>query len=321
VAWSWSSAWYGLVCGLPAAAVTLDDVPHGLAFAIGALPTAVIGVAPRRRDRPRVMAVGALAGVSLLSGALLAEVAWCAVVGIFVLAVGAAELARRLPAGDLVLLLAVPLVAIGFSVGDAGEAAVLAVIMTGGGVVAGLVSLAWPERDALARVARTPVDADYGVRLGLAGATAAALGFALDLDHVGWACGAALLVMRPSLEMTKRRSVGRLGAVAIGAATAVVVAEATDRPIVYAVLVLAALAAATGTRASRWYLTAGFTTFLALSLLVYGDPRQGPSRFGERVVETALGVGLALLFGIVVPAWRDRGRWRPTREPQSVANR
>ena len=37
----------------------------------------------------------------------------------------------------------------------------------------------------------------YGLCLGLAGATAAAIGFALDFDHVGWAATAAMLVMRP----------------------------------------------------------------------------------------------------------------------------
>ena len=41
---------------------------------------------------------------------------------------------------------------------------------------------------------------DYGVRLGLAGAVCAAIGFALDLEHVGWAVTAALIVMRPSPE-------------------------------------------------------------------------------------------------------------------------
>jgi uncharacterized membrane protein YccC len=44
-----------------------------------------------------------------------------------------------------------------------------------------------------------------------------ALGLILDLEHVGWACAAALLVMRPAAEMQRLRSVGRILAVAAGA--------------------------------------------------------------------------------------------------------
>src|SRR5262249_55422988 len=135
-----------------------------------------------------------------------------------------------------------------------------------------------------------------------------AIGFAFDLDHVGWACAAALLVMRPSEEMTQLRSVGRLVAVVIGAAAAAVVANQTARPGVYAVAVVVVLAAASATHTSRWYVTATFATFLALSLLIYGDPQERVSRFNERVLETALGVGLAYVFGLLIPVARERRR-------------
>ena len=58
---------------------------------------------------------------------------------------------------------------------------------------------------------------EYGVRLGLAGAVSAGLGFALDLDHKGWATAACLLVMRPTPEMTKLRGAGRAISVSVGA--------------------------------------------------------------------------------------------------------
>jgi hypothetical protein len=63
--------------------------------------------------------------------------------------------------------------------------------------------------------------------------------------------------------------------------------------------------------------TSAFTTFFAISLLIHGDPTEGLSRFNERVLETALGVGLAYFFGLVVPLVRDsrapQGSMRPSK--------
>ena len=59
--------------------------------------------------------------------------------------------------------------------------------------------------------------ASTGATLAWTVTVAAAIGFILDLEHVGWACAAALLVMRPSADMQRLRSAGRILAVAIGA--------------------------------------------------------------------------------------------------------
>jgi hypothetical protein len=72
-------------------------------------------LAARRAKRWMTAVIGVLAGMSLLAGALLAQVAWLAVAGIFVLAVGASLLAARRPHGMIALTLCLPLVAIGFS--------------------------------------------------------------------------------------------------------------------------------------------------------------------------------------------------------------
>jgi uncharacterized membrane protein YccC len=172
-------------------------------------------------------------------------------------------------------------------------------------VYACLVSLAWPERPVGPARPVPSLRRDSGIRLGLAAAIAAAAGFALDFDHVGWACAAALLVMRPSAEMTRRRSVGRLAAVTAGAGAAVILANQTSNTAVYALATVVVLAAASATHTSRWYVTSAFTTFFAISLLIYADPTEGVSRFNERVLETALGVALAYFFGLVVPSLRD----------------
>ena len=83
-----------------------------------------------------------------------------------------------------------------------------------------------------------PCTLDYGIRLGAAGATAAAIGFALDLEHVGWACAAALLVMRPAAEMQRLRSVGRIVAVACGALAGIALVRVSPPAAVYSVAVI-----------------------------------------------------------------------------------
>jgi hypothetical protein len=60
---------------------------------------------------------------------------------------------------------------------------------------------------------------EYGIRLSLAGAICADLGFALDLDHKGWATAAlpAGDASRPTAELTRLRAAGRFIAVTTGA--------------------------------------------------------------------------------------------------------
>ncbi len=79
----------------------------------------------------------------------------------------------------------------------------------------------------------------YGFRLGAAAAIAAALGFGFGFDPAGWACGAVLLVMRPSVRVDLARGLDRTVTVVVGALCAVgliradlpdvVLGAATDR--------------------------------------------------------------------------------------------
>ena len=48
------------------------------------------------------------------------------------------------------------------------------------------------------------------------------------------------------------------------------------------------------------------TTFLVFVLLLQDDPGQGTERFWERVLETGIGVGVAAVFGLIVPALLER---------------
>ena len=135
------------------------------------------------------------------------------------------------------------MVGIGLSL-DAHTGAALMGLIVAGSVPAWGVSLLWPERppQPTHAASATPTSVlSYGIRLGAAGATAAAIGFALGFDHVGWACAAALLVMRPSAEMQRLRSVGRVVAVTAGAAAAAGIAAVTSAPGWYCVVALVPL--------------------------------------------------------------------------------
>ena len=272
----WSRAFVGAVYALPAAVVMLAKVSSGVALSFGVLPATIVGLAPTRRARARVVALGALVAVSIFAGSLLSNEPVLAVVGIALLVVGAAQLSTIRPAGQrrddrrvadgrrrpelhrrrrrsgacrahrARLALRVPRVVVLARVFGPGRAA---------------ESL--PSRRAML---------GYGIRLGAAGATAAAIGFGFGFDHVGWACAAVLLVMRPSAEMQELRSAGRVLSVVLGALVAAGLARFTTAPGWYCVAAIAVIAGAAATRPSRWYVTPAFTTFIALSKLLLLQP-------------------------------------------------
>ena len=62
--------------------IALKDPNDGLAWAIGILPAAMVGMAPTRRGRANVVVVGALFAISIVVGSFLAQAAVLAVGGI-----------------------------------------------------------------------------------------------------------------------------------------------------------------------------------------------------------------------------------------------
>ena len=289
-----------------------EDVRLGLALSVGVLPAAIAGLAPARRARRAVAALGVLTGLSMFIGGVLAAVPVLAVAAIGLLGVGTALLAARSRAGQIAMTLSLPLVGVGLSYSAVGRAAGVAALIVAGSVFACLVSLVWPERAPVAQRGAapepTPPTLGYGIRLGAAGATAAAIGFLLDLEHAGWACAAALMVMRPAAEMQELRSAGRILAVTVGALLAIALVRLSPPTACYSLATLAAVAGAAATHRSRWYVTSAFTTFLVFLLLLYADPQDAGARFVERVAETLLGVGIAYAFGLGLPALARRHR-------------
>lgn len=302
ISWSWSAFARGLVYVLPGALLTLHDPGKGLALALGVLPAALIGLPARRDKRVAVVVVGVCTGLPMVLGSLLVQVRWVAVPGVFLLAFAAAVLAPRLPAGALVLSLGLPMVGAGLSYDDTSEALGIAGLIVAGSVYAWLVSLCWPRSAPRARpsppVPTVRASRIYGLRLGAAGAAAAACGLALAPTHPGWPVVAALIVMRPQPRMQKLRSTGRVLSVLAGGAVALLLLR-TDAPHwAYAVTVAGTLALAAATQGSRWYLTPAYTTVLVLLLLLHADPAQARERADERLWATVTGVALAYVFGL-----------------------
>ena len=177
---------------------------------------------PTRRARLAIIVLGTAIGFPMFIGGVLADVPVLAVAAIGGLGIGSVLLAARVRIGQVAMTLSLPMVGVGLSYPDVGKAAELAGLMVLGSIFGCAVSMFWPERTPAQAPAAAPKPTiGYGVRLGAAGATAAAIGFLLDLEHVGWASAAALLVMRPASEMQRLRSVGRVIAVTIGALAAI----------------------------------------------------------------------------------------------------
>ena len=313
ISWSWRQALFGAVISvIGATVIAFGQVHTGLGLLFGALPAAIVGLGPTRRQRLRILIMGVLFGVFLLAGSVLAQWPVIAVLGMFALALGASLLASQRPLGLLALSLCVPLAGIGLSYAGVNSSLGFVAAIIGGSIVAYLLSMAFPEYTAAPRprpsLMSRPEAWDYGIRLGLAAAVASGIGFATRIEHVGWITGATLLVMRPSKDMQELRSIGRVISVIVGAIAASWLLTLNLSPIPVAIIGTITVIAAAATSASRWYVTPAFTTFLVFWALLYGKTGSGgvEHRFFERVLETILGVGIAYFFGLLIPWIRTR---------------
>lgn len=313
VAWHTTGFLQGLLYALPAAVAGVFSPVLGLALAVGVLPVAALPLPPRRRARRVLPLLGALSAGCFLIGSALAAHPVAAVAAMFGLGLGLGLWARDAAAGRAATMLCLPLIGIGLSFDEFGTALIAAALMIAGSLYAWLTSLIWPEQEPAPVPASPPAGAaerrmllDYAFLLGATGATAAAVGFALDLEHVGWATAAALFVLRPSAGQLLLRSVGRAASVAAGALVAALLAG--PGPAFGAIAAAAAIGAIAATRGSRWYVTPGFTTFVVLTLILTGPGERPGARVAERVTETAVGIGIALAYGILVPVLLRRIR-------------
>lgn len=319
--WQWRDALFGLIIALPGMiTIANGNIQTGISLLIGMLAAAAVGLLPTRHDRRAIVFLGVLFGLSILAGSLLAQSIATAVFGLFGLSLLAVHLARKSLLGALMLSLCLPLAGIGLSYTTLDDALSFAFLITIGSLFAYLVSLCFPEFASTQTRAlpKAVIPAHYGVHLGLTAATAAGIGFWLNVDHVGWIVGTALLVIRPTAEMQRLRSIGRVASVFIGALLAswLITAELTPQHI--ALVTSAALVGMAATHTSYWYVTAAFTTFLVFWMLLSTAPTTSNAeyRFIERTLETLVGVSIAYFYGIIAPSILNHIRIQKVRHAQ-----
>lgn len=315
LSWSWPKAALGLVYAAPAAILTAVQPDRGLMLAIGVLCAAAVGMPPLRRMRALLVFVGALAGLSLFLGSVLAQApAVVVLLVLFALCVAASVTSPLSKLGPFVLALGVPLVSAGVNITSPSSGAGAGLLIFAGSIYAFAVSLLWPEPKVrpAPRPQAPPAPRgfllDYGVRLGLAAVLALGLGLALGIDHPAWASTSALMVGRPNPVLTSQRVAGRALSVLVGSSAALLLHATSPGPVVIAVCIAAALATLTAVSGSRWYVTAAFTSFVVLSMMMVKTPDDSSWWAAERIGGTLYGVAIAWVLLDVVPRFRARRR-------------
>lgn len=306
--------------------ISLGHLTIGVAFAIGLLPTSLMGIAPTRRLRVVYGIVGCLFGLGILLGAAVFnsyDLVAAALI-FFAVCFGATVLASMRPAGGVLLGILIPALGVGtgYTIADA---AGLMVAFVAGSLWSCAVMLPVrefePDDDVAVRLAAAqPSDAKtYGVILGLTAATSILVGHAFDIPKPGWIATAALLVIRPIQQMTGWRGVGR--AVSTIAGTLLVIVT-LDMDFGYAAtaIVCAVITVLTiGGRTSRLYVTPFGTAFLILTIELYEvDNADSLQEVGHaRIVNNVLGALIALFYGLLVTFLLQRrfdaDRVRPAR--------
>ena len=145
---------------------------------------------------------------------------------------------------------------------------------------------------------------DYGIRLGLAGAIAAAIGFALDLATSGALRGS--IARHASLDRDDPAPQPRSRRFGLHRCRCSRRVRRSGSPRRRLRAARMRRSPAPRRHAAPLVSHSLLTTFLVIVLLAQAGPNQAVRGFDERVAETALGVAIAYVFGMLVPATRER---------------
>ena len=289
--------------------VAAGHLTVGIAFAIGLLPTSLMGIAPRRRLRLVYGVVGCLFGLGILLGSLIInahDIVETAVL-FFGICYVATILASLRPVGTLLLGILLPSLGVGTGYATS-KAAGLMVAFMAGSIWSSVVMLPWPEskpdENVRARLAamRPKHVKTYGALLGLTAATSIFIGHFFDIPYPGWIATAAMLVIRPVQDMTGWRGVGRAISTIAGTIL-VIVALKLSLSHVETAIVCAVIAVLTiGARTSKLYVTPFGTAFLILTIELYGIGNSANLyEVGRhRIVNNVVGALIALFYGLAV---------------------
>jgi hypothetical protein len=299
--------------------VLAGHLTWGIAFAIGLLPTSLLGFAPKRKHRVIYGIVGCLFGVGVFLGSVIInwQGVWLASAVFVAVAYAATVLSVRRPAGGLLLSIVVPSLAVGTGYARGEAFALMAAFMLGS-VWSSLVMLPWPEFEpdpttAAKLIALQPKHVkSYGLLLGLTAATSLLVGHYMNSPYAGWIATAAMLIMRPIQDMTGWRGIGRAISTTVGTVLVIITLNQQFSYGETAVLVAAVAIVTIGARASRMYITPFGTAFLILTIELYGvDSANDLHRVGWiRIINNVIGAAIALFYGLAIPWFIEWNRQR-----------
>jgi hypothetical protein len=306
--------------------ICFGQLTPGIAFAIGLLPTSLLGIAPSRKLRLIYGILGCLFGVGVYVGSFIVNLhsIWIAAAIFLIISFAATIVSSKRPAGGVLLALIIPSLAVGTSYSSS-EALGLTIAFMSGSVWSSLVSLFWPEfppsKDTRERLlALQPADANtYGLLLGLAAATSVVVGSYVDPAHAGWVATAAMLVMRPVKQMAGVRGIGRALSTIVGTLLVVLTIYLGLSQITTAIVVAAVAILSIGARSSRWYITSFGTAFLILTIEMFGMTNSAAVHqiAGYRITDNVIGALIALFFGLLIPEVLLRMK---SMQPPSIPN-
>jgi hypothetical protein len=292
-----------------------------MCFALGTLLVAMLGVPPTRSQRPRLGLAGLAFAVAYGLGATLGLSEAAALVALPVLAYAGVILSVRRPAARLFPALLLPGLALGMN-HPAPDGFVFAGIMLAGSAWATLVTYVWPQTrpPALAPGSSEP-NADparagraahlYAFLFAAAAGIGLAIGYLLDFAHVAWASAAAMFIMRPDPGLLASRAIGRMVATFAGVLAAGFFLRQGPTEIALTIVTVGAVSAMVAVRTSRWYVVPAGSALVVLLMSGVSGRDAFDLSFAERLVETAIGAGLALTFGVAIPyalRWLARRR-------------
>jgi hypothetical protein len=297
--------------GVPPAFVliALGHVTLGVAFAIGLLPTSLMGIAPTRKLRVVYGAVGGLFGVGIFLGAFIASAdnTFATAATFFAISFIATVLASLRPAGALLLGILIPSLGVGSGYEVAEAARLLAAFIAGSAwsCLVMLPAAEFPPDSNVAerlRALQPRHVKTYGVLLGLTAATSISVGRIFDIPYAGWIATAAMLVIRPVQDMTGWRGVGRAISTIVGTILVIGTLNLSLGHFATAIVCCGIAVLTIGARTSRLYLTAFGTAFLILTIELYGVTHHATLHdIGRyRIENNVLGALIALFYGLLV---------------------
>jgi hypothetical protein len=305
--------------------IAFGHLTIGVAFAIGLLPTSLMGIAPRRALRVVYGIVGCLFGVGIYLGAVIINSTDLGETALlfFVICFGATILASSRPAGGVLLGILIPALGVGTGYSIADAAGLMAAFMAGS-LWSCLVMLPLPEFQPESTVAERLSAAQprhvktYGVLLGLTAATAILMGDVFDIPKAGWIATAAMLVIRPVQQMTGWRGVGRAGSTIAGTLLVILTLDLGLGYVATAIICAVITVLTIGARTSRLYVTAFGTAFLILTIELYGvDNSHSLHEIGgSRIANNVLGALIALFYGLLVSGLLERKVFAPRARPE-----